>query len=145
MARRYDELADDLMELSLHLQAEGSGRASRDCQKAASEIRQAEFIPPDPSEMRDVSTAVRDYVAEWRAFQSIDELERLREKRPYLAELANIAKVGPTTAERLHEEMGVSTIDDVRELDEDGDLEKVTGIGPKTATTIRRSIAQLDT
>lgn len=143
MAKRYSDLADALDELSLHLRAEGSGRASRDHQLAASHIRTAEDMPPDPSEMSDVSVRTRDSIAEWRAYGEIDKLEELREKRPYLSSLCQIAKVGPSTAENMYSEFGAETVEDVKQLDEDGKLEDVTGIGPKTATTIRRSIAQL--
>jgi DNA polymerase/3'-5' exonuclease PolX len=143
LAKRYADLADAIEELSLHLRAADRGRLARDHQLAASALRQAEHLPPDPSEMDEVSVRVRDSVAEWRAYGEIDKLTELREKRPYLSSLCQIAKVGPSTAENMYEEFGVTTIDEVRELDEEGKLEDVTGVGPKTATTIRRSIAQI--
>lgn len=145
MARRYGTLADALDDLSLHFRAEDRGRLARDCQKAASALREAEHMPPDPSEIYGIDVSVRDYIAEWRAFGEIERLDQLNAKRPYLTNLATIAKVGPTTAERLYEEAGLETVEDVKAYDSERDLENISGIGPKTATTIRRSIAQINT
>lgn len=144
LAKRYEELSDALETLALHFRFEDRGRLARACQLASSELRTAEHIPVDPSNMDDVSVRIRDYIAEWRAFGEIPKLTEFEDKRPYLSNLCQVAKVGPTTAENLHVEKDISTVDDIRELDESGELEDVTGIGPKTATTIRRSIAQMD-
>lgn len=144
MAKRYADLADALDELSLHYRLDERGRLARDHQLAASKLRVAESIPPDPSEMERVSHRVRDNIGEWRAFGQIETLESFREDRPYLSELTRISKVGPKTAKTFHDETGATTIDDVRALDDNDQLEEISGIGPKTATTIRRSIAQLD-
>lgn len=143
MAKRYAELAEQLDELALHFRLDGDERVARDCQLAASEIKQAEFLPPDPSELDAVSYRVRDYIAEYRGYGEIPILIEMREKHPYLSELTRISKIGPKTAQTIHEETGASNISDIRELDENGELEDISGIGPKTATTIRRSIAQL--
>jgi DNA polymerase (family 10) len=140
---RFDELADALDEISLHYRLEDRQHIAHQYQKASSSIRTADFIPPDPSELPDVGNAVRDDIAEWRAFGEIERLESMREERPYLSELTRISKVGPKTAQTLNNEAGVETVEDVKELAERGELEEVSGIGPKTATTIRRSIAQL--
>lgn len=144
MAKRYAELADALDELSLHYRLDGRGRLARDYQLAASELRTAEHIPPNPAELDNVSRRVRDSVAEWRAFGEIDELTEFREKRPYLSNLTRISKVGPKTAKTINEETGATDIEDIRGLADNGELENISGIGPKTATTIRRSIAQLE-
>lgn len=142
MAKRYDDLANALEQLSVHCKFENDGSLAREYQLASSELRTAEHIPPDPSELDNITIRVRDAIAEWRAFGKIEELERFEKERPYMTNLTEIAKVGPTTAHSLNEEAGAVTIDDVKKLDKRGKLEDVSGIGPKTATTIRRSIAQ---
>jgi len=99
-------------------------------------------MPPDPSQLDQVGVRVRDHIAEWMAFEEIDELQEYRDKRPYMSSLTEIAKVGPKTAKSMHDEFGAETIEDVKSLDDEDKLEEVSGIGPATATTIRRSIAQ---
>lgn len=142
LAKRYAELADALERLSTHYRLDNRGALARDHQLTASELRTAEHIPPDPSDLDGVATTTRDSIAEWRAFGRIEELENLEEKRPYLNDLTEIAKVGPVTAQQLHKDKGAETIEDIKELNDQDELEEVSGIGPKTATTIRRSIAQ---
>lgn len=145
MAKRYGELADALEELALHYRLDENASLGHDYHRAASELRTAESLPPDPSSLPQVETTVRDHIAEWRAYERIEDLEEYRQQRPYLSSLTRIAKIGPKRAKKLHDETGATSIEDIRELDETGELESVSGIGPKTATTIRRSIAQLDT
>lgn len=144
MAKRYGDLADALDELALHYRLDGYGKKAHSYQIAASALRTADFIPPDPSDSEGISIRVRDHIAEWRAFGEIEELSEYREQRPYLAELTRIAKIGPKRAKAIHDETGASSIEDIRKIEEEGGLEDVPGIGPKTATTIRRSIAQLN-
>lgn len=143
MAKRYEELGEQLDELALHFKLDGQGRTARDCQLAAAQVKQVEFIPPDPSELDDVSRRVRDYIAEYRGYGEIPILVEMREKHPYLKDLTRVAKIGPKTAKTINQETGASNVEDIRQLADSGELEDVSGIGPKTATTIRRSIAQL--
>lgn len=144
MAKRYGDLADALDELSLHYRLDDNGKKAHAYQIAASHLRTADFIPPDPANSEGISVRVRDDIAEWRAFGKIEELNEYREQRPYLAELTRIAKIGPKRAKAIHDETGAADIEDIRELVSDERLEQVSGIGPKTATTIRRSIAQMN-
>jgi len=144
MAKRYGELADALDELSTHLRLEEDEREAYLYQRAASTLRTEESIPVDPSDIDGVDKSARDEIAEWRSIGEITRLEKLREQRPWLSELTRIAKVGPKTAQTIHEETGASDIEDIRELADDNELKNITGIGSKTATTIRRSIAQLE-
>lgn len=141
---RFERLADELDELALHYRAEGHGKIAHQYTKASEAVREASFLPPDPSNLHGIGQSIRDDIAEYRAYGEISRLEVLREKRPYLSELCQISKVGPKTAQRLYDEKDAETVSDVRDLIEREELEDVTGIGPKTATTIRRSIAQLD-
>lgn len=145
LPKRYEELADALDEIALHLRVTGEGSTARDYEIAASGLRTAESIPMDPAELDYIAESVRDSVAEWRGYGEIDKLQEFREKRPYMSSLTRIASVGPKTAQTINEETGASSIEDIRQLDDDDRLEEVSGIGPKTATTIRRSVAQLDT
>ena len=142
--RRFDDLADDLDEITLHLRLEGNDWQANQYRKASSALRTAPFIPPDPSELNDIGETIRDDIAEYRAFGEIERLEDMRDKRPYLAPLTRVAGLGPKTAETLYEEKGIETIDDLIEILDDESIEEVSGIGPKTATKFRRSSKQLN-
>jgi DNA polymerase (family 10) len=140
MGNRFKDLADALDEISLHYDLQDMSHVSRQYQKASRELRKADFIPPDPSEIDHIGDAVRDDIAEWRAFGEISRLESMRAERPYLSNLTKIEKVGPTTAQSIYNEKGAVSVEDVRELAENDELEDVSGIGPKTATVIEEDI-----
>lgn len=140
----FDELADDLDEIALHLKLEGNSYQANQYRKASDSLRRADFLPPDPSQLDDIGEAIRDDIAEWRAFGEIDRLTRMREKRPWLAPLTRVAGLGPKTAQSLNEEKDITTIDELIEILDDGTIEEVSGIGPKTATKFRRSAKQLN-
>lgn len=144
MPKRYAELADALDEIALHLRVEEDGSLARDYEIAASGLRTVESIPMNPAELDCISNEVRDAVAEWRGYGEIDKLQAFREKRPYLKKLTRVKSIGPKRAEKIHKETGATNISDIRELCDNGELEEISGIGSKTATTIRRSIAQLE-
>lgn len=139
---RFETLADALDEIALHYRLEDRDFIARQYTKASEELRKAEFLPPDPARLEGVGDAIRDDIAEWRAFGEIDRLTEFREKRPYLSNLCELPKVGPKTAKRLYQEKDAVTIADVQTLADNAELEDVSGIGPKTAETIRRSLGQ---
>lgn len=141
---RFEELADALDEIALHLRLEDRSFQANQYRKASESLRKAQFIPPDPSNLPNVGDAIRDDIAEYRAYGEIERLEDMREKRPWLTELTRVSGLGPKTAQTLNEEKNVSTIDELIELLDSGEIEEVSGIGPKTATKIRRSAKQLN-
>lgn len=140
---RFEKLADALDELALHYRLEDMGHIARQYQKASTALRKADFLPPDPSRLDGVGEAIREDIAEWRAFGEISRLEDMRERRPYLNTLTRVNAVGPKTAKTLYHEKGAETLEDLDAIVEAGELEDVSGIGPKTATSIRRSLSQL--
>jgi len=144
LAKRYADLADALDEMADHLRVTERGSLARDYEIAASGLRTVESIPMNPAELECVSNEVRDAVAEWRAYGKIETLNKFRKERPYLKKLTRVKSIGPNRAEKIHKETGAKTLDDLEELLESGEIEEVHGIGSKTATTFRRSIAQLD-
>lgn len=68
-------------------------------------------------------------------------LEELRAKFPEtVLELMRLPGVGPKTARRLYETIGVADLDDLRLALDTGDLLKVPGMGEKTRSNLRRAV-----
>ena len=69
-------------------------------------------------------------------------LERLRGHQDPVALLASVPGIGRTTAERLHEELHLDTLEDLEVAAHDGRLADLAGFGPKRLAGVRDSLAQ---
>jgi DNA polymerase (family X) len=68
---------------------------------------------------------------------------KLREKFPgELARFTQIPGLGPKTARKIHDELGIATLDELRAAAESGKLRSVQGLGPKAEENILRSLDQ---
>lgn len=69
-------------------------------------------------------------------------LERLRGESDPIALLASVPGIGKNTAWKLHEELGIETLQELEAAAHDGRLEKLAGIGQKRLAGIRDTLAQ---
>lgn len=82
--------------------------------------------------------AIRDIVLTGR----LPMLDRLRGEGHPVELLASIPGIGEQTAERLHRDLGIDTLEDLEIAAYDGRLEDIRGLGGKRLTGIRESLAQ---
>ncbi len=68
-------------------------------------------------------------------------LERLRGEADPVALLASAPGIGKVLAKRLHEELGIDTLEDLEAAAHDGRLADIAGLGEKRITGIRDSLA----
>lgn len=68
-------------------------------------------------------------------------LERLEEEAWPEVAFQRLPGVGPTLAARIHDELGVHTLEDLEQAAHDGRLARVRGVGTKTAAGIRDALA----
>ncbi|NLF29538.1 MAG: DNA-binding protein [Planctomycetes bacterium] len=68
-------------------------------------------------------------------------LERLRAEVTPEAVLAEVPGVGPTLARRIHEQLGIDTLEELERAAHDGRLEQVEGIGAEKAAGVRDALA----
>jgi putative hydrolase len=69
-------------------------------------------------------------------------LERLRGEADPVRVLETVPGIGPRLAARLHEDLGLSTLEDLEAAAHDGRLEELAGFGPKRLAGIRDVLAQ---
>lgn len=92
-------------------------------------------------EIDGVGDAISSKVIEYVETGDIEELEELRADLPIdIADITRIEGVGPKTAGKLYRELGIETLDDLEEAAEDGEIQEVSGFGPKTEENIRDNI-----
>lgn len=70
---------------------------------------------------------------------------KLKEKIPAgLVEINRIPGLGPKTIRRLHDELEITSPDDLRAVAETGEIRKLKGMGPKSEENILDGLDQLD-
>jgi len=85
-----------------------------------------------------LARAIRDVVLTGR----LPMLERLRGEGHPVELLASIPGIGELTAERLHQDLGIDTLEELEVAAYDGRLEELRGLGGKRLAGIRESLAQ---
>jgi DNA polymerase (family 10) len=76
---------------------------------------------------------------------SIPSADRLKEKfPPSLIEVTHVPGLGAKTARRLHDELGIATMEQLKEAAEAGRLRDVKGLGPKAEENILASVGKLE-
>ncbi|HUL49388.1 MAG TPA: helix-hairpin-helix domain-containing protein [Gemmatimonadales bacterium] len=68
-------------------------------------------------------------------------LDRLRGESDAVAVLESVPGVGPVFAQRLHEDLGIDSLEDLEAAAHDGRLAQIAGIGEKRLAGIRDSLA----
>src|SRR5207237_8570382 len=70
----------------------------------------------------------------------IPQAIKLRKKFPgELIRFVEIPGLGPKTARKIYDQLGIATLDELRAAAETGALKSVQGLGPKAEENIRRS------
>jgi DNA polymerase (family X) len=76
---------------------------------------------------------------------AIPSAERLKEKfPPSLIEVTRVPGLGARTARRLYDELGIATLEQLKQAAESGRLRDVKGLGPKAEENILSSVAKLE-
>ncbi|QCC48291.1 DNA polymerase/3'-5' exonuclease PolX [Halobellus limi] len=143
VARRLEAFAD-------LLEADGVEYKPNVYRRAAENIREY----PEPiedlaaegesavEEIDGVGDAISSKVVEYIETGEIEELTELREKLPVDIEaLTRVEGVGPKTVGALYDALGITTLDELAEAAEAGEIREVKGFGAKTEQNIRENIA----
>jgi DNA polymerase (family X) len=88
--------------------------------------------------------SVRDVLQELLSDGSSSLLDDLREETPEgLQELLRVPGLGPTTIHRIHEGLGIETLQALEDAARNGLLESLPRFGPRLVERVRNGIAQL--
>ena len=71
------------------------------------------------------------------------QLDRLRGSLEPAALFQTVPGVGPELGERIHDALGVETLEALEVASHDGRLDSVPGVGPRRAATIRAALADI--
>lgn len=98
----------------------------------------------DLADIPGVGKAIADKIAELLDTGELNFYLKLKARvPPGVLELLRIPNIGPRTAGRLYQDLGIASIDQLRVAAEDGRLAKVKGFGAKTIAGIIDGIASV--
>jgi DNA polymerase (family X) len=149
---RNTEIAGALDELATLYELDGANRYRVLAYREAARV------------IRDTPLPVADLVREGRATElsgigktleakvrtlldegAIPQAERLKEKfPPSLIEVTRVPGLGARTARRLYDELGIASLEQLREAAEAGRLRELRGLGPKAEENILASVGKLE-
>ncbi len=145
LARIFHEIGD-MLELkgelvfktvAYHRAADAIGRSPVDIVSAY----RAGTPPPIPG----VGKAISDKIAELATTGRLAFYDRLRaEVPPSLVELLSIPGLGPKTVRQLHGELGIETVDDLRQAAASGRIRELRGMSARTEALVLEGIARLE-
>jgi DNA polymerase (family 10) len=93
--------------------------------------------------LRGVGVATAKKIREFLETGRMEKLDELRLVVPAgVRELTSLAGLGPKKAMLLHAELGISTLDDLREAIEKQRVRAVRGLGTKTEENLQKALAQ---
>jgi DNA polymerase (family 10) len=105
----------------------------------------AAYRAGNPPRIAGVGQAISDKIAELARSGHLAFYDRLvAEVPPSLVELLRIPGVGPRTVRILNEELGIETLEDLRQAAEAGRLRTVKGLSEKTEQSVLEGIAALE-
>lgn len=144
LARLFDEIGD-LLELAgqnkFRVNAyHNAARSLRDISTDVVELARQDKLRDIPN----VGTGMADHIREYLDSGRIARHEELaRQVPPTLVQLMQIPGLGPKKVMAVHEQLGVKNQDDLQRVLDNGQLEKLPGMGAKTAERIRQGMAFL--
>lgn len=100
-------------------------------------LRGGEGLEELPGVGPSIARAIRELVTRGR----LPMLDRLRGEGDPVSLLASVPGIGVRLAARLHDELGLDTLEDVEAAAHDGRLETIAGFGSKRLAGIRDSLA----
>lgn len=119
-------------------------------QKAARRVAEANFSIEERAaagtltEIPDIGDKIAAKIEEIAASGKLGELEEYFQKYPpALVEMERVQGIGPRTARRVWEELGVSTMAELEAAARDGSIAGLPGMGQKSADNILKAIQRL--
>lgn len=137
-ARLLRDQGSDRFRVGAYLRAARSLRQWSEPVSEVFRVQGLEGLEAIPGVGPSIARAIRELLVRGR----LPMLDRLRGASDPILVLSSLPGIGRRLAERLHDDLGLHTLEDVEAAAHDGRLEHVAGFGPKRLAGIRDSLAQ---
>jgi predicted flap endonuclease-1-like 5' DNA nuclease len=144
IAQKLDRVADLLESLEANPFRVGSYRAAARELRSLSRPASALYAEGGAQRLQEISgvgRALSSSIAEIVETGELRLLDRLEADRSPMEAFARLPGVGEALAHRIHDELGVTTLEELEIAAHDGRLRAVEGIGDKRARGIRDALA----
>ena len=136
-AHLLHEQGADLYRVNAYLRAAATVRRWPEPLGEVFRARGLEGLQDLPGVGPSISRAIRDVITRGR----LPMLDRLRGAADPVRVLTSVPGIGRVIAERLHDELGLATLEDLEAAAHDGRLELIAGFGEKRLAGVRDSLA----
>ncbi len=139
---RKEEVVEVLNEIADLLEVKGVDYKPRAYRRAAREIdaltEELDTVKEEKGlqEIDEVGENIGEKIAELMETGKLEYLEELKEEIPLDVDILKVQGVGPKTAKKLLEELGVKDLESLREAAEGEEIRKLEGLGKKTEEKI---------
>ncbi|NGP88951.1 DNA polymerase/3'-5' exonuclease PolX [Fodinibius halophilus] len=143
-----DEIAERLREIYQLMQLAGENRfraiafdrAAQTIESLNEDIN--EYIENDTlTDIKGIGDSIASDISSYADTGEIEVLESLRERIPAgVIKWLNISGLGPKNIAKIHKELGISELDELKAACEDGRVASLDGLGKKSAEKIVKSI-----
>lgn len=147
-----DEIAERLREIYQLMQLAGENRfraiafdrAAQTIESLDEDI--SEYIENDSlTDIKGIGKSIAGDIKSFAQTGTIEVLDDLRERIPAgIIRWLNISGLGPKNIAKIHEQLGISEIDELKEACQDGRVASVDGLGEKSAQKILKSIEWME-
>ena len=140
IARIFLQIADILELQEDSFKPRAYRRAARTLERLDEDIEDI-AIRQELEDIPGVGKALAKKIEEYLETGDIEYLHRLTsEIEPGLIEILNIPDVGPKTVRVLHQELGITSIDELRIALEEHRIQELSGFGPTSEDRIRQNL-----
>lgn len=146
------EIAEKLREIYQLMQLAGENRFRAIAfDRAAQTIESLDkdinsYIDSDSlTDIKGIGKSIAEDIKSYAESGKIEVLESLRERIPEgIIEWLNISGLGPKNIAKIHKELGISTIEELKKACKDGRVAELEGLGEKSARKIIKSIEWME-
>lgn len=97
------------------------------------------------TDIKGIGNSIAEDIKSYAETGKIEVLESLRERIPEgIIQWLNISGLGPKNIAKIHKELGISTIEELKEACSDGRVAGLDGLGEKSAQKILKSIEWME-
>src|SRR6056297_3275060 len=144
MSVTNDEIAEQLREIYQLMQLAGENRfraiafdrAAQTIESLNEDI--SDYIENDNlTDIKGIGDSIAQDIKSYAETGEIDVLESLREKIPAgVIKWLNISGLGPKNIAKIHSQLGISQLEELKEACQDGRVAELDGLGKKSAQKI---------